>query len=29
MEHACDKESTIVVQKKVNDVILTPKEKIY
>ena len=27
LEHGCDKESTIVVQHKVNNVILTPKEK--
>ena len=26
LEHVCDKESTIVVQHKVNDFILTPKE---
>ena len=28
LEHGCDKESTIVVQHKVSNVILTPKEKI-
>ena len=27
MEHGCDKESAIVVQNKVNNVILSPKEK--
>ena len=27
LEHGCDKESTIVVQHKVNNVILTTKEK--
>ena len=27
MEHLCDKESNIVVQNKVNNIILTPKEK--